>query len=412
LKLAVFTNQFPGRVTTFFSRDIRGLIDAGLDVHVFTIYPEKAELWRYVPDILSDKYLPRTRVKHLKLSGILRHAWPWPAGKFARFASDAADISASAIRFGAIPLAKSAPAMLQAWSWARENGLQYDHILAYWANYSATCAFIFHRLIDRTIPFSIYPHAFDLYTNQVYLREKLIYADNIIVDCDYNKRYIEKLYPDAFPALERKIYLFHPGLDFTKLNHFPHIRSSHTVVAVGRHVKTKGFDYLIRSVEKLKRQKIHFELNLIGEGKETPALKSLAEKLQVEDSIRFLGWLDSANVQDAIKNAAILVHPSSELGDAVPNVIKEAMALGTPVISTTISGIPEILDHGNCGLLVQPRDVQSLANAIATMLSDETLRQKYSTVAREFAERNFDLFENGRRLADLLRSTKRMERGL
>jgi colanic acid/amylovoran biosynthesis glycosyltransferase len=409
LKLAVFTNQFPGRVTTFFSRDIRGLIEAGLDVDVFTIYPGKAELWRYVPEILSEKYLPRSRVNHLNLPEILRHVRPWPLKKLRRFMSDAAAISRSAIRFGAVPLTKSAPAMFQGWSWALQHASEYDHILAYWANYSATCAYIFHRLIDRAVPFSIYPHAFDLYTNQVYLREKLIYADNVIVDCDYNRRYIQKLYPDAFPALDKKIYLFHPGLDFTNLNHSPHSTSSRTVVAVGRHVKTKGFDYLIRAAEELKRQKVEFEVKLIGEGKETPALKALAEELHVGDRVRFLGWLDSESVQNAIRNAAILVHPSSELGDAVPNVIKEAMALGTAVISTTVSGIPEILDQGNCGILVPPKDIRTLANAIATMLSDETLRQKYSTVAREYAERNFDLFENGRRLADLLRSTERRE---
>jgi glycosyltransferase involved in cell wall biosynthesis len=88
-------------------------------------------------------------------------------------------------------------------------------------------------------------------------------------------------------------------------------------------------------------------------------------------------------------------------------VIKEAMAVGTPVVASEVAGIPELLDNGKNGLLVPPKDVKALANAIKTLLVSNTLRQKYAQAARQYAEQRFDLWRNGQRLAALLRATRR-----
>jgi glycosyltransferase involved in cell wall biosynthesis len=103
-----------------------------------------------------------------------------------------------------------------------------------------------------------------------------------------------------------------------------------------------------------------------------------------------------------MKEAAVLVHPSPQLGDGVPNVIKECMALGTPVIATAVAGMPELLGNGENGMLVPPQDVRALVVAIQKVLSDPDLRKKYSTTARQFAEEHFDLQLNGERLANAL----------
>ena len=88
-------------------------------------------------------------------------------------------------------------------------------------------------------------------------------------------------------------------------------------------------------------------------------------------------------------------------------LIKEAMALGAPVIASHVVGIPELLDHGGCGILVPPRNVQSLANAIELLLTHPTLRHQYAVAARQYTEAQFHLWNNGQRLADLLCSTAR-----
>ena len=108
-----------------------------------------------------------------------------------------------------------------------------------------------------------------------------------------------------------------------------------------------------------------------------------------------------------MRQTTILVHPSIGLGDAVPTVIKESMTLGTPVVASNVAGIPELLDGGKCGILVPPRNVKALAGAIMVLLENTLLRRKYAEAARKYAEEQFDTSQNGRRLAEVLRSTKR-----
>jgi glycosyltransferase involved in cell wall biosynthesis len=105
-----------------------------------------------------------------------------------------------------------------------------------------------------------------------------------------------------------------------------------------------------------------------------------------------------------MSEATVLVHPTVGLGDAVPTVIKEAMAARTPVIASRAVGIPELLDDGRCGLLVPPEDVSALAEAIDRLIGDPEQRSRFTQAGREFAECKFDMWRNGRRLADLLRS--------
>jgi glycosyltransferase involved in cell wall biosynthesis len=107
-----------------------------------------------------------------------------------------------------------------------------------------------------------------------------------------------------------------------------------------------------------------------------------------------------------MKEATVLVHPSSGLGDAVPTVIKEAMALGTPVVASNIAGIPELLDGGRCGILVPPQNEKAIADGLQLLLANAAVRQKYANAARKHVEQRFNLWRNGRLLAEILCSTK------
>src|SRR5690606_41756920 len=102
----------------------------------------------------------------------------------------------------------------------------------------------------------------------------------------------------------------------------------------------------------------------------------------------------------------VLVHPAIR-PDAMPTVIKEAMAVGTPVVASDLAGIPEMLDGGRCGILVPPGDVPALAAGIARMLGDPAARLDFATRARAHMEGTFDLWRNGRVLTERLRSTTR-----
>lgn len=411
MRLAVFTSQFPGRVNTFFARDIRALLEAGIEVEIFTLYPLDSAFWQYVPEILNETVFPREKVHHLGTTKSLVRACRFPSRLSGRVWGQIGAAAFSALKFGVGPLAKTQVAVLKAIAFANSDPGRFDHVLAYWGNYAATSAMFFNNFMDKPLPFSMILHAgTDLYRTQVYLREKLIYADNIFVVCDFNQKFIRELYPDIYAAIAPKIHLHHLGLELAELAFTPDGRLPHTVLGVGRLDHRKGFDVLLRAAAMVAARGIRVNVALAGDGEEKENLRRLAEALGIADRVRFLGWLPFDEVRAQMSQATMLVHPSIGLGDAVPTVIKEAMAVGAPVIGSDAVGIPELLDYGRCGLLVPPRDATALANAVEQLLSDADLRNHYATAARAFVETRFNLWDNGRQLAQNLRDTTKRKR--
>ncbi len=408
MRLAVFTNKYPGRVATFFERDMRGLIEAGIDVDVFAIYPLDAKLWAYSLDTLNEQVLPRNKVRHLGLGQSLKTLRPYPTKKFGSYLRDVAATSASSVRHGVSALAKTNYVLPKAWAWAQKYQ-DYDHVLAYWGNYTGTCAYAFHRLLDRQIPFSIWLHAgADLYETPTFLRQKLLYADRIVTCCEFNLNYLGKNYSDIFPAVLAKTTVCYHGLDFANFPYQPDGRQDKKILAVGRLSEEKGFDYLLRAAREIIARGTFLEIDFVGDGPDGASLKALAADLGIADYVKFRGWLKFSDVQAAMREATMLVHPSPGIGDGLPNVIREAMALGTPVIASDVAGIHEAFDDGKCGLLVPPRDVNALINAIETLLSNNHLRRSFAEAARKHTEDKFDMWRNGKRLAEVLRNTRRV----
>jgi colanic acid/amylovoran biosynthesis glycosyltransferase len=406
MRLALFTNQFP--LNTFLARDLSALLDAGFDVDVFPFYPRNPELWRYLPEELDESRFPRDRARHVSLLKSILSLRPWPLRKFGLFARDTTAITASACRFGFRPLAKSLYVFPKAWAWSQRFGGQYDHVFAYWGNFSATCAYIFHRLTNATAPFSMWLHAgIDLYEDQVYLRQKVLYADTIFLGCEFNREFLRNLYPDIYPILAPKIFFHHTSIDLGTFTYSPNGRLPQRILAVGGLEEYKGFDYLLRAAHELSRRGFDVEVELVGDGSQKRQLKQLAEQLSLSERVLFPGQLNSTDVRGAMARATMLVHPSPDIGDAVPTVIKEAMAVGAPVIGSDVAGIPELLDWGRCGAVVPPRDPQAIADAIQRLLENPALRQSYAEAARKHAEENFDLRRNGPRLAAFMASAKR-----
>jgi glycosyltransferase involved in cell wall biosynthesis len=213
-------------------------------------------------------------------------------------------------------------------------------------------------------------------------------------------------YPDLAPQIADKTHVCYHGLDLSTFPFAPDHRPAHRIIAVGRLARFKGFDYLLRAARALRDRGMTVEVELIGDGPERGALESLARELGV--AVVFRGYLPFSAVQTAMSQATILVHPSDGLGDGLPNVLREAMAVGTPVIASRVAGIPEALDDGRCGTLVPPKDVPALAEAIHALLSDAELRRRHAMLGRRRTEELFDVWQNGARLAERLRSTTRL----
>lgn len=412
MKLAVFTSQYPARVATFFERDMRALLAAGVEIDVFSIYPLNASHWKYSLSLLDENTLSRRRVHHLTLTGGLRQAVPMMARRPGVCAGDGMRVLRSAFRHGIGSVAKSAYVLPKAWAWAAQQNGGYDHVLAYWGNYAGTCAYAFHRLLNRTVPFSIWLHAgTDLYRAPVFMREKLLYADNIVTCCEFNVSYIHRHFADVSSAIRPRVHVCHHGLNLEEFPFRPAGRPANRVIAVGRLSAHKGFDDLVRAIALLRRRGVDVHLELVGDGEQADALRSLAAELHITDHVLFRGWLPFPEARRAMSEATVLVHPSEGLGDGLPNVVREAMALGTPVIGTRVAGIPDALGDG-CGVLVSPRDPPALAYALDRLLRDPHERRTLAARARLRVEERYDLWRNGVRLAELLRGSRRHALGV
>jgi glycosyltransferase involved in cell wall biosynthesis len=411
VKLAVFTSKYPARVATFFERDMRGLLDAGIEIEVFPIYPLDPGMWRHSLEILSEERLPRDRVHHLALGASIRRAPESARARGATMIRDALAVLGASARFGPMTLAKTGYTLPKAWAWAADHAGRFDHVLAYWGNYAGTCAYAFHRLLDRPIPFTIWLHAgADLYEKPAFMRQKLLYADNILTCCEFNRAFIRQRFADLERAIAPKLHVCHHGLDLGEFPYRPDGRPADRVIAVGRLSRYKGFDYLFAATRILADRGVAMTVDLVGDGEERAELEALSTRLGIADRVRFRGWLPFPEVRRAMSEATLLVHPSDGLGDGLPNVIREAMAVGTPVIGSHVAGLPDALGDG-CGVLVPPKDPAMLADAIAAVLADPVARGRMARSARQRVEERYDLWRNSTVLAGLLRNTRRKSPG-
>ena len=306
--------------------------------------------------MLNDQVLPRDRVHHIDSRMVLRSLTPARLRSAGALIRNAAAVGSSAARSGLAPLAKSMYVVPLAWAWAAHFGDEYDHVFSFWGHYPAICACLAHRFAGRPIPFSFQLHAgADLYFNKVYLRERLLYADSIVTVCEYNQRYLQEHFSDIYDVIAPKIHINYMGIDLKEFTYAPGPRHPCRITAVGRFVSTKGYDYLLRAIAEVARRGVAVELELIGDGEEAASLRALAHELGIADKVQFRGWLKADEVLHALREATVFVHPSSGLGDAKPNVVEEAMAVGAPVIASHVTGIPELLDHGHAASWYHPR---------------------------------------------------------
>ena len=406
MRLAIFTNQFPNRVSTFFARDVRGLIDHGIDVDIFPLRPLDESLWQYVPGALSDAVLSRSRIHHLGSSvGDVKSN---DHGATSLPIKMTVAAGASAMRYGWRTTAKTLYAVRGALEWARRFPNGFDHVWSYWGNYAATSAALFHKMTSPRAPFSMTLHAgTDLYRTPVFMKQKLRYADNVFVVCEFNRTYIERQFRDVWPAISEKVQLHHLGLDLSEYSYSEVGRTPGRVLCVGSLERVKGFADAVQAVAAVASTDRDIHLDIIGDGPESFSLRRMASDLRVADRVTFRGWLKPGEVREAMSSATILVHPSTGLGDAVPTVIKEAMALGTPVIGTRVVGIPELLADGACGVLVPPRDARALGDAIRSLLGDPEKRVRFARAARARAEAMLDVKVTSAQLAAQLAKSRR-----
>lgn len=278
-----------------------------------------------------------------------------------------------------------------------------SHFHSHFASEPTSVTELASRLSDR--PFSISAHAKDIYvTDPAALRRKITAATFVTTCTAANADHLRALAPDG-----RVVHTPHG----VHLDRFPPGQpagadpATPTLVGVGRLRPKKGFDLLIRATAALHGRGHDVRCRILGYGPEQPALEELACELGVEERVSFEGKVPRRQVFDAFAAASVVVQPCrvDDDGDrdGIPNVLLEAMALGTPVVTTAVSGIPELVTDGVTGRLVAPDDVAALTDAVADLLDRPDEATRLGAAGRQRVETWPTVDESCRRLAELLR---------
>jgi glycosyltransferase involved in cell wall biosynthesis len=166
------------------------------------------------------------------------------------------------------------------------------------------------------------------------------------------------------------------------------IAPNESVVAViGRLVRDKGHEHALRAFAAVARKRPDARLLVVGSGKLEPELSDLADAVAPPGSVIFAGHREDIA---AVLRASDLLLVSS-LREGMPHVVLEAMVAGTPVVATSVAGIPEMIENGRHGLLVRPGSDQDLARAALRLLSDRSLGRRLAAEAGERVRSEFSL---------------------
>ncbi|CAG4915686.1 unnamed protein product [Acidocella sp. C78] len=286
----------------------------------------------------------------------------------------------------------------------RSHGIR--HIHAHFANAPAAAAWFASMMTG--LPFSFTAHAKDLYLTPPQVIRKRALAASFVATCTgYNVKYLAGL----LDGETDRIKLVYHGIDlglFGARRQDAAVREAGEtlILSVGRLVPKKGHDDLIAACARLRRQGIAFRCRIIGEGPLRETLQAQIAAHGLDGVVTLDGAMTHADLIAlyATANVFALAPRITEDGDrdGIPNVIAEAMAIGVPVVSTRVSGIPELVRDGETGRLVPPRDPAALAAAIEDILADPATARRLAEAGRARLEGEFDLWTTTRRLHALL----------
>jgi glycosyltransferase involved in cell wall biosynthesis len=453
--IAYILKGFPRMSETFIAGEIYRLEQAGIRLRLFVI--KQDEVYRHpVVDRIRARpdYLPAT--SPLSRTTPLRR---WLASNLGNF-RPALRRTARRRRLGLVRAATAALAQAmraRAGIWSRPRGVYLKeflqsvaladrlldapdvrHLHAHFAHGATTVAWLASSITG--LPFSFTAHATDIYRESLnpagLLRRKLAAATFAVTCTESNRKYLQAL------AGQTPVHCIYHGLnvDFSELlarapKSPPPKGGCLRVLGVGRLVPKKGFDTLVEACGLLHRRGVHLQAVIVGEtggegddtrgpidshGRQVPPPGSDAAKRQhadeircriaalgLDQSVRLAGPMGQAELFQEYRRATVLCLPCRILEDGdrdgIPNVLVEAMACGLPVVTTNVSGIPELVCDGVNGLLVPPDNPQAVAEALLRVHCDRALASRLEQNAAATVRERFDGDALAQRLASLFR---------
>lgn len=360
--LAYLMNTYPITSTTFVRREIQAHEAAGVPVARFAIR-----------DWNEDLVDPRDRAEIGKTTYILRQGAAALAGRAVReaftnplgFARALKTTLHLATRPGGTGL-KNAAYLLEAvfFKQAARAG-NVHHVHAHFSTNSAAVALLARRMGGPSYSFTA--HGPDEFDDSVAngLPVKVEHAAFVAAITDYARGVILAATDGAGAD---KVHVVRCGIDLDEFHSTPP-PDNKRIVCVGRLCPAKAQALLLAAVAPLVADNPDLELVLIGDGPDRAAIEAEISDLGLADHVTLAGWASGEEVRAAIQGARIFALPS--FAEGLPIVLMESFAMGRAVVTTRITGIPELVD-ADCGWIVEPGDVPALRDALSKALAADT----------------------------------------
>lgn len=383
-KIGYVVKRYPRFSETFIVNELLAHEQAGLNIEVFSLRPP---VDTHFQDLISQvrapvTYLSTGSVKANELWEVIRQAqtrFPQIVENLGRVVQeDALDV------YCALQLAMA----------TLQRGI--THLHAHFASSAATVARIASQLSG--VPYSITAHAKDIFHDSVIhqdLARKIADSSVTFTVSDFNLRHFQ----GEFSAeTSTKVTRLYNGMHLDQFPYHSPRQRQPQIIAVGRFVEKKGFADLIEACMILRSRQVQFTCCIVGSGELLPDLQTQIHELSLGTLVHLLGPQPQQKVKELIISSAVMAAPcingTDGNRDGLPTVLLEAMALGTPCVSTDVTGIPEVIVHERTGLLVGQRDPAALASALTQLLTNADQREALAQAARSLIVRDFDIRNN------------------
>jgi glycosyltransferase involved in cell wall biosynthesis len=395
VKIAYLVNRYPKASHSFIRREIQALEELGVEVVRLSVRPPATDL--VDPRDRAEAGRTRVLLHGPRVAAALGQTLLLHPLRFLGALGEALRLGWRSDRGLAVHLAYLAEACALA-RLARREG--FDHVHAHFGtNPPSVCALARH-LGGPSYSFTVHgPEEFDRPT-ALKLARKVARASFVVAVSEYSRSQLYRWSPHSEWG---KIHVVHCGVDELFLaGALAPVPEAPRLVCVGRLCEQKGQLLLLEAAARLVREGLELELVLAGDGELRAPLEAAILRLGLERSVRITGWISNERVRQEIQAARALVLPS--FAEGLPVVLMEAMALGRPVITTYVAGIPELVEPLRSGWLVPAGDVTALAAAMRAALTCSPA--ELGALGRRGAERvraSHDARVEARKLCALLR---------
>jgi glycosyltransferase involved in cell wall biosynthesis len=401
-RIAYILTAFPTISETFVEAEFRALQSRGLPIDLYATRNFRESTGP--GDDAGDRGLEVHRLPYLlsfEVAAALLEELLRSPGRLLRTLSRVVSGTLSSPRYLAHSLALFPKSVAFARRMERRGTI---HVHGTWGHYPATVAYVVAELCGISMSFTVHA-SLDAHADPTFLDRKIARARFVLTCQAATRSALCALAPGCPTPIET---VYH-GVSFAAVPGPGTVPKADPpeIVSVGRLTPEKGFLDLVRACDLLRGKGIPFRLRIIGRGPQLQELTREIEQRQLTGPVRLEGVVPHGAVLQAMAGATLVAlasyrTPNGYL-DGIANTLVEAMACGTPVVSTEHDGSRELLEEGRLGSLVPQQDPAALAEALEKLLQDPRLRRERAAEGRRHVEAHFDRERNVERIAALFR---------